>query len=211
MSEPTETPGNGTPPPPANPPAGDWIPKARLDEVSRDLRQLRARITELEAERTIAQRDLSTRGEELGALRGELAKRDRVGVLFRAGVRDEQGNVPEDMLDYLAHRYEGHAPAEGQERPEFGAWLEEFRATDPVVLRPFKPAAPAPPGQPGAPRPGAFTLPQPQPPRESPRPQGPPTAGVGFTADQIARMTVPEYKAAKEALREQMKRGEWPR
>lgn len=176
--------------------AADMIPKARLDEVLREVRGLKAQATELAATVKLKDQELSARDASLGEIRGELAKRDRVSVLFRAGIRDEGGEVDEGLLDYLGHRYETQPVVEGKERSEFGPWLEEFRGTDPVVLRPFKAAGTVAPVRAGV-------KPQPAELRE-PRTQGPPAAPVGYTAEQIARMDRATYKAAREAITQQL-------
>ena len=177
-------------------PNEQMIPKARLDQVLEQKRQLQAQLEGLtsrmgELESTLeTAKALSSRVQELeSSLETTKAQASKERVLFQAGLRDEEGLKVAQML-YEAQPEESRPSlSEWMANPPRAvqAYLEQSPSAPVSEAAPVSESAPAP--EPLASQPSANRGAIPQPANSSP-----------FSADNINRMSPSEYEAQRESI-----------
>jgi hypothetical protein len=100
-----------------------------------ELADLRANVVELKAGHTTAldklQTEVTTAQEKTTKLEEDKGWSDNLIDLAKDGIHDAE------ITEFLRYKHEHAEVAEGAEKPSFGDWFQEYKATEPAVLTPF--------------------------------------------------------------------------
>lgn len=171
--------------------------QARWQELIGKNQALKAQLLEAQAASTDGGPALQAAQARIQELEGKVSRAEHSRLLAADGVDGD-----DDLYEYLQFQYgKLPAPAEGEERPDFGTWYAEAKTTNRVLQAALqtsgKPAATTPTT---AVKPAA---PKPVPPKVAPE-RKPASTDNTFSAETIGGLDMATWKANKEAIRKSL-------
>jgi len=151
--------------------------KQRWDELVSSNKALKAAVVEAKAAAATVAPELTAAKARIAELEGTMTKAEHARAMAADGVQ-----VDDDLYEYLQYQYGKHAPAEGEEKPDFMGWYATAKESN-GVLR----AAIAAGGKPAAAAEAAAQVAKPAPAKTLP-PKVPTAGAATFDADNIASL-----------------------
>jgi len=151
--------------------------KQRWDELVSSNKALKAAVVEAKAAAATVAPELTAAKARIAELEGTMTKAEHARAMAADGVQ-----VDDDLYEYLQYQYGKHAPAEGEEKPDFMGWYATAKESN-GVLR----AAIAAGGKPAAATEAAAPVAKPAPAKTLP-PKVPTAGAATFDADNIASL-----------------------
>lgn len=170
--------------------------QARWQELIGKNQALKAQLLEAQAASADGGPALQAAQARIQELEGKVSRAEHSRLLAADGVDGD-----DDLYEYLQFQYgKLPAPAEGEERPDFGTWYTEAKTTNRVLQAALQTS-----GKPAATTPAAVkpAAPKPVPPKVAPE-RKPASTDNTFSAETIGGLDMATWKANKEAIRKSL-------